>query len=321
MMELFNIKNGRVEIIDSTSFKLEKEIQSVIEKNTESFFRLEFVRSEFSIGNYRIDTLCFDNESNSFVVIEYKKGNSYSVIDQGYTYLQLLLNNKSDFILTLSQHYNRVLRNEDIDWSQSKIMFISQSFNSYQKDSVNFKNLPFELWEIKKFSNDTVILNKHISTSKESIDSLNSPHSEDKGIIQNVNKVVQIVDEDYHVNKLDEGTKTKWIELKEKLEELENIELEIKKPYISLNGENKKICYFNFRKNYISIEMLRGNVNPDGSKSKKYFSLDDPKSISEEGSWEWKSGTKGTLYKIRFNNSVNIDYIMFLIKQKYDSLK
>jgi predicted transport protein len=186
---------------------------------------------------------------------------------------------------------------------------------------VNFKNLPFELWEIKKFSNDTVILNKHISTSKESIDSLNSPHSEDKGIIQNVNKVVQIVDEDYHVNKLDEGTKTKWIELKEKLEELENIELEIKKPYISLNGENKKICYFNFRKNYISIEMLRGNVNPDGSKSKKYFSLDDPKSISEEGSWEWKSGTKGTSYKIRFNNSVNIDYIMFLIKQKYDSLK
>lgn len=67
--------------------------------------------------------------------------------------------------------------------------------------------------------------------------------------------------------------------------------------------------------------MLRGNVNPDGSKSKKYFSLDDPKSISEEGSWEWKSGTKGTSYKIRFNNSVNIDYIMFLIKQKYDSLK
>lgn len=320
-MEVFNIKNGRVEIIDSTSFKLEKEIQDVIEKNTESFFRLEFVRSEFSIGNYRIDTLCFDNESNSFVVIEYKKGNSYSVIDQGYTYLQLLLNNKSDFILTLSQHYNRVLRNEDIDWSQSKIMFISQSFNSYQKDSVNFKNLPFELWEIKKFSNETVILNKHISNSKESIDSLNSPHSEDKGIIQNVNKVVQIVDEDYHVNKLDEGTKSKWIELKEKLEELENVELEIKKPYISLNGENKKICYFNFRKNYISIEMLRGNVNPDGSKSKKYFSLDDPKSISEEGSWEWKSGTKGTLYKIRFNNSVNIDYIMFLIKQKYDSLK
>jgi hypothetical protein len=141
-MEVFNIKSGIVELIEQSPFKLEREIQDVIEKNTLTFFKLEFIRSEFSIGNYRIDTLCFDNETNSFVVIEYKKGDSYSVIDQGYTYLQLLLNNKSDFILTLSQHYNRVLRTEDIDWSQSKIIFISQSFNSYQKDSVNFKNLP-----------------------------------------------------------------------------------------------------------------------------------------------------------------------------------
>jgi RecB family endonuclease NucS len=319
-MELFNIKNGNVEVIEPSPFRLEREIQNVIENNTHSFFGLEFINSELSIGNYRIDTLCFDNESNSFVIIEYKKGDSYSVIDQGYTYLQLLLNNKSDFILTLSQHYNRVMRNEDIDWSQSKIMFISQSFNSYQKDSVNFKNLPFELWEIKKFNNDTVILNKHKSTSKESIDSLNSSINE-RNIIQTVNKEVQVVDEDFHLNKLDEGTKQKWFDLKVKLEELENIELEIKKPYISLNGENKKISYFNFRKNYISIEMLRGNVNPDGSKSKKYFTLDDPKKISEEGSWEWKSGTKGTIYKIKFDKNVNIDYIMFLIKQKYDSLK
>ena len=319
-MEVFNIKSGIVELIEQSPFKLEREIQDVIEKNTLTFFKLEFIRSEFSIGNYRIDTLCFDNETNSFVVIEYKKGDSYSVIDQGYTYLQLLLNNKSDFILTLSQHYNRVLRNEDIDWSQSKIMFISQSFNSYQKDSVNFKNLPFELFEIKKFSNDTVILNKHKSSSKESIDVLNSSNSDRKNIIQTVNKEVQVVDEEFHINKLDEETKQKWIELKEKLEELENIELEIKKPYISLNGENKKISYFNFRRNYILIEILRGNVNPDGSKSKKYFTLDDPKNISEEGSWEWKSGTKGNIYKIKFNRYTNIDYIMFLIKQKYDSL-
>jgi len=319
-MEVFNIRNGKVEVIEPNPFKLERDIKNVIENNTQTFFGLEFVRSELSIGNYRIDNLCFDNESNSFVIIEYKKGDSYSVIDQGYTYLQLLLNNKSDFILTLSQHYNRVLRNEDIDWSQSKIMFISQSFNSYQKDSVNFKNLPFELWEIKKFSNDTVILNKHKSSSKESIDSLNSPNNERKNIIQTVSKEVQVVDEEFHLNKLDEGTKQKWFELKEKLEELENIELEIKKPYISLNGENKKISYFNFRKNYISIEILRGNINLDGSKSKNYFNLDDPKGISEEGSWEWKNGTKGTIYKIKFEKSVNIDYIMFIIKQKYDSL-
>lgn len=69
---------------------------------------------------------------------------------------------------------------------------------------------------------------------------MNSSNNERKNIIQTVNKEVQVVDEEFHLNKLDEGTRQKWVELKEKLEELENIELEIKKPYISLNGENKR---------------------------------------------------------------------------------
>ena len=96
-MEVFNLKNEKVEEVHVQPFKLEKDIQNLIEKNTETFFGLEFIYSELTVGKYRIDSLCYDNENNSFVIIEYKKGNSYSVIDQGYTYLQLLLNNKSDF--------------------------------------------------------------------------------------------------------------------------------------------------------------------------------------------------------------------------------
>ena len=320
-MKLFCINKDVLEEVDGVPFPLEKDIQKLIETNVKTIFGLTFIRSELSVGKYRIDTLCYDEENNSFVIIEYKKGSSYSVIDQGFTYLQLLLNNKSDFVLNLSQFFKKILGKDDIDWSQSRIIFVSTSFNSYQKDSVNFKDLPFELWEVKRYSNNTIVLSQHRSNSKESIDSFDSLNNDKKNIIQTVKREVQVVDEQFHLNKLDEGTLLKWVELKEKLEELENIELEIKKPYISLNGQNKKISYFNFRNNYISLEILRGNVNPDGSKSKKYFSLDDPKKISVEGSWEWKSGTKGTYYKIKFDKSVNIDYIMFLIKQKYDSLK
>ena len=103
-MKLYNYKNEKVSEVNQIPFKLEKEIQSLVEKNTESIFDLLFVQSELTVNKYRIDTLCFDEESNSFVIIEYKKGSSYSVIDQGYTYLQLLLNNKSEFLLVLSQH-------------------------------------------------------------------------------------------------------------------------------------------------------------------------------------------------------------------------
>ena len=44
------------------------------------------------------------------------------------------------------------------------------------------------------------------------------------------------------------------------------------------------------------------------------------KEISREGSWEWKSGTKGTIYKIPMTKNSDIDYLMFLIKQKYNNL-
>jgi len=316
-MEVFNIKNNKVELVDLNPFKLEKDIQEVIEKNTESFFGLEFVRSEFSIGEFRIDTLCFDNETNSFVLIEYKKGSSYSVIDQGYSYLSLMLNNKSEFIIEYNERLNKTLKRDDVDWTQSRILFISQSFSSYQRNSVNFKNLPFELWEIKRFNNDTIVLNKHNSTSKESIDTISNVES--STLIESVSKEIQVVDEEFHTNKLDSNTLQKWNDLKTRLSEIDNVSIQVKKYYVSFMGENKMICYCNFRKHHISIGMGRGNINTDGTKSSNYFTLDDPKGISEEGSWEWKSGVKGNVYKIKFDKDSDMDYLMFLINQKVKS--
>lgn len=225
---------------------------------------------------------------------------------------------KSDFLLVLSQYFNKVLRMEDVDWSQSRIIFVSPSFNSYQKDSVNFKDLPFELWEIKQYSNDTLVLNQHRSNSKESIETLN-PTSNDS-IISRVTKEVKVYTVDQHLSKTSKKVVEHWDELHQKLLELKNIEIIPKSPYISLMYNSKTVCYFNFMKSGIRIDVLRGNVNPDGSKSKNYFDIDDPKGISSEGSWEWKSGTKGTLYRIYFDEKSDIDYTMFLINQKYKNV-
>ena len=302
-MEVFNLKKDKVEEVELKPFKLERDIQNLVEKNTETFFQLEFIYSELTVGNYRIDSLCYDNENNSFVIIEYKKGNSYSVIDQGYTYLQLLLNNKSDFLLTLSQYFNKVLRLEDIDWSQSKIIFVSPSFNSYQKDSVNFKNLPFELWEIKRFSNDTIVFNKHKSISKESIESLTN--TKNKNIISSVSKEVKVYDDNKWILKTNEQLVQKWDELKDLMTDLTETELVPKRDYISLMLNNKTIASFNFQKNGIRLDFSRGVLRTDGNKSKNYFTLDDPKKIAKEVSWTWKGGAKGNVYKISINDKTD----------------
>ena len=115
----------------------------MVEENTDEFFNLEFVKSELTIKSFRIDTLCYDKTNGSFVIIEYKNTKNYSVIDQGYTYLSLLLNNKSDFILEYNEIKNRNLKRSDVDWTQSKVIFISPHYTDYQKNSVNFKDVPF----------------------------------------------------------------------------------------------------------------------------------------------------------------------------------
>lgn len=317
-MEVFHLQNKKAERVNMNPFLLEKDIQYIVENNTNTFFELDFICSEFAIGNYRIDTLCYDSENKCFVIIEYKKGSSYSVIDQGYTYLQVLLNNKSDFLLRLSQHFNKVLQLDDIDWSQSKIIFISQSFNSFQKDSVNFKNLPFELWEMTKYSDNIIILLKHQIISKESIEGLTS--SKKQSTINAVNKEVMVVDEEYHTSKSNKKLLEIWEELKERFNELDNVELSFKKLYIVLVLNKRSIAYFYFRKSEIRIDISRGNLNSDGSTSKNYFHLDDPKGISKEFSWVIGPISRGTGYKIQVAESTDIDYLMFLLKQKYKNL-
>lgn len=103
-MPLFSIKGDRLERVKEVPFKSErKDIQHTTESSLKEVFGFEFVKSELELGNLRIDTLAFDNENKSFVIIEFKIDQSFSVIDQGYAYLGLLLNNKAEFIL----EYNR----------------------------------------------------------------------------------------------------------------------------------------------------------------------------------------------------------------------
>ena len=317
-MRVFSLRNNNIEEVEQERFKKEKEIQSLVESNLDTIFNLNFVSTELSVGDYRIDSLCYDEENNSFVIIEYKKGNSYSVIDQGYTYLQLLLNNKSDFLLVLSQHFNKVLRLEDIDWSQSKIIFISPSFNSYQKDSVNFKDLPFELWEIKRYSNNTLILNQHRSSSKESIENI-SPTKE--SLVHKVNQEVKVYTTEQHTSRLSKKLKEKWELIKEELLELDGVELIPKRHYIGIIVDGKTISYTHFRKNHINFSFLRGSLNLDSSQSKNFFTMDDPKGVLSEKNRELNTGRTQVSYWVNIEDSFDLNYLFFLLKQKYNDLR
>ncbi|MBI1803813.1 MAG: hypothetical protein HY033_02275 [Ignavibacteriae bacterium] len=160
-MPLYKLSEKKVEPIKENAFKLEKDIQEIVEANLGSLFGLQLVRSEFQLNGLRIDTLSFDKDANSFVIIEYKKDRNFSVVDQGMSYLGLMLNNKAEFILEYNEQCGASLKRGDIDWSQSKVMFISPTFTSFQLDAINFKDLPIELWEVHRYANNTVRFDQH----------------------------------------------------------------------------------------------------------------------------------------------------------------
>lgn len=68
-----------------------------------------------------------------------------------------MLEYKAEFIVEYNETQNKALKRSDIDWTQSKIIFVSPSFNDFQRQSSNFKDLAIELWEIKQFENDVVV--------------------------------------------------------------------------------------------------------------------------------------------------------------------
>ena len=134
-MQIFSNKNSKLKILKEKPFKLEKEIQSLFEENLETISNLKFVKSEFVIKDYRIDTLAYDTEANAFVIIEYKRERNFSVIDQGITYLNLMLEYQANFIVEYNESCQENLKRNQIDWSQSKIIFVSSAFTDYQKQS------------------------------------------------------------------------------------------------------------------------------------------------------------------------------------------
>jgi len=303
-MKLFSIKEKTLSPISNHNFSLEKEIKDIVEGNLTLLFNLKLVKSELRIKNFRVDSLGFDRENKSFVIIEYKKDKNFSVIDQGYTYLSLMLNNKSDFILEYNENCNDNLRRDDIDWSQSRVIFISPQFTEYQKNSVNFKDVPFELWEIKRYQNGLVGFNQHKTTSSESISTI---QSDTENLVNKVTREVKVYSEEFHFEKKktrDDSVVELYGEMKNRIKNLgDDIEVIPRKDYISFR-RNRPFCDFVFYTDHLKMIL-----------NLKKGELDDPKNIhrdlSEQG--HWGNGD----YEVKVFPNSDLDYMMMLVKQSY----
>lgn len=299
-MNLYQFKNSNsVNILKEKPFKLEKEIQTVFEKNLYELMGLEMVNSEFVIKGKRIDTLGYDPQSKAFVIIEYKRDKNVSVVDQGFTYLSLMLENKADFVLTYNETLKKSIHSTAVDWSQTRVAFVSTSFTENQRLATNFKDIAIELWEVKRYDNDLISVNPIKKTkSAESI----KPLTQQNTIIKSVTDEIKVYTEEDHLT----GAPEEMVELYETyknaiLNLADDIEIVPKKLYIAFK-KNKNIADIIIMKKGIKmfINLKKGQ-------------LDDPKNlmkdVSETG--HWGNGH----YEVIVNDTKNLEYIMSLVKQ------
>ncbi len=296
-MALFKI-GKKLEYIKEKPFKLEKDIQKLTENNLKIIFGLEFVKSEFALNNFRIDTLAFDREANAFVIIEYKRDKNFSVIDQGYAYLSLMLNNKADFILEFNENIDKTLKRSDVDWSQSRVLFISPAFTNYQREAINFKDLPIELWIVKRYENETVSYEQIQKTvAQESIKTISKTDRN----ADTVAREIKVYTEEEHLVNVSEEIRELYEKFKSAILNLDNIEVKPKKLYIAfVAGKNIVDILPQKKALKLWINMNKGE-------------LDDPKGIAKDVSTtgHWGNGD----YEIKIQNDDDLEYILSLIKQ------
>ena len=263
-MPIYKQSGKKLQAIKEKKVELEKTVQNLVEVNLADVFGLRFICSEYPLNNLRIDTLAFDEEQKSFVVIEYKRDRSFSVIDQGYAYLALLLNNKADFVLNYNEKCKKNLRKDHIDWSQSKVIFIASAFTKYQQEAMGFKDLPIELWEVRQYDENLILFNElRVSEKSESIKTVA------KG------KDVDTVSTQIKQYSIDDHIKQGWTEAREIFEELTS-----QVQQIDATFEAKAV------RSHISFRISQSNnvvfnVNPGKTRTRIGLLRTEPKDVND----------------------------------------
>ena len=213
-----------------------------------------------------------------------------------------MLNNKADFVLAYNDNNKKQLKKSDVDWTQSKIFFVSPSFTAYQKGAINFKDIPMELWEISRYENNSISFERVVnSQANESIKTITKSNS----LKVSVNDEIKVYTEDDHL----ENASIEIKELYEKFkigilnigDEYGDFEIRPKKLYIAyVLGTN--VVDINIQKKQIKMWI---NLKAGYLKDEKMITKD----VANVG--HWGNGD----YEISVNSSENLEYILSLVKQ------
>lgn len=304
-MALFKINGQKLDLISnrpfSDHFEKEKNLQKITENNLPIIFGLEFVSTEFNLETFWLDTLAFDPNIRSFVILEYKKVENFSLMDQGKTYLNLALEHKDSLLQEYFEKTGKNLKRSEIDWGQTRVLFIGPEFTVYQKRALS-PDLPFELWEVKVYEENIIAYNPVLPTQK------TVSNYKTKTILggQAAKDIVNYTIEQHYQKASSEISKL-LDRIREKIRLINSAIIE--KPVRNYIGY--KMSWYNFISVHVYKDKLKIHVR------KEKLNKDIQKRLTKfPTSYEWG---KTPLWWMDIKSDKDIDYVMPIIVESYEA--
>lgn len=305
---LFKIDDKKVKLIEEQHFDAEKDVQKLIENNLYDIFpdlKLTFIKTEFTIGEFRFDSVAFDEKNKVFYILEYKNVQKRSLVDQGVAYLKTLLDRKYDFVNLLEEAKGIEIKANAVDWASTRVLFIAPSYNNYQLKIAELNNAPFTLYKFSKYTNGLFALDKIENKKTDGVDFKDLLGFEGKEIT----KEIKVYSENDHLDSASQKVKDLYDVLKTKILDIDgDISIEPKKEYIAFKGTTN-ICDLEFYKNSIKVmvNLAEGYIH-DPFNISRLMKTEDGKKIGHHGNGD---------YQVVVENEEVIDQLIYLIKQSY----
>lgn len=264
----------------------------ILQRNTQNnldLFNLKFVATEFQYNDWRFDTLAFDENNNSFVIIEYKNKLDFEVLNQGETYYNLLLDNKQVYIDKYNEVFKTNFKEDDFDFDKTKVLIIGPKFNKQQIRAAESPHYPFEIWKVNLnetfcISYENVVTNeiKYLQVTKEDLEL-----TEDELLQDRLEKVIEL----YEIIK------------NRVMDEFPNATKRILIGAFAYYLNDKLICKFVFYKNFLKLYFYTNEITDTEGK------LEDISGRGLEGN---------TYYRFKITSKEDIDYFIGLFEQISD---
>ncbi|SFC59905.1 endonuclease NucS domain-containing protein [Streptomyces aidingensis] len=158
-LKLFRVTDGVAMEVPGASLAVERQVQSLIERNMEAMLGIRFLASEYETGprhRGRIDSLGLD-ENGSPVIVEYKRRRDANVISQVFSYLSWLDDHRHEFTMLVQARLGSDAA-ASIEWGDPRLVCIAGDYTWHDEQAVGSMGRRIDLVRYRDFGDGLLTL-------------------------------------------------------------------------------------------------------------------------------------------------------------------